>query len=82
MMTHNICPNYQSCRLVNLDSFPVGESEKQTYLENWCLRDEAGWSRCKRYLTRDELGFCPDFVLPDSTWNSGEIMDKFDEEEV
>ncbi len=81
-MEKNICPNYGTCRLVNAPEFPLDETAKAQYLANWCTRDEAGWSQCKRYITRDEMGFCPDFVMPDSDLTRDEIMDKFDEEEI
>lgn len=33
-----------------------------------------------RYRAKEEIYFCPDFVMPDSKMTMDEIIDKFDEE--
>ena len=56
------------------------EKVKETYMDTWC-RDTGGkWKECKRFSCKAALGFCPDFVLPDTKMSIEEIMDKFDDE--
>ncbi|MBN2174355.1 MAG: hypothetical protein JW731_09495 [Bacteroidales bacterium] len=76
------CPNYNSCRLVNLQDFKFQDTTRKKYIEIYCSTGEANWNSCKRYLTKKTLGFCPDFVLPDTTLSLNEIIEKFDEESL
>lgn len=74
------CPNYSECRLVKSPDFPVSGSDRETYLNAFCQDVNKGWAKCKRFVTKSSLGFCPDFVLPDSNYTNDEIIDKFDNE--
>jgi len=74
------CPNYKECRLVKASDFPVSGESREKYLETFCENSELGWKKCKRFIAKNSLGFCPDFVLPDSTYTTDEIIDKFDNE--
>lgn len=79
-MSENICPNINSCRMVStIEVVPEGK-EKKAYLDTWCRNDLEKWRDCKRFNTKASLGFCPDFVVPDTELSIDEIVDKFDEE--
>lgn len=80
-MTEKSCPNFNSCRLVNLQEFATGEVSRDEYLESYCVDGPQDWERCKRFQIKKMMGFCPDFVLPDSTFTFDEIIEKFDNEE-
>lgn len=54
--------------------------KKEEYLELWCRKNEEVWSNCTRFNTKKSLGFCPDFVLPNTPLSLDEIIDKFEEE--
>ena len=79
-MKEYYCPNYKECRLVKASDFPVSVSEKDNFLERYCENEQKGWTNCKRFISKASLGFCPDFVLPDSDYSTDEIIDKFDNE--
>ena len=78
-MENNICENYNTCRLVNAEDFTIETAKKQEYLKKDCTAGHPRWSECKRFIVKRELGFCPDFVLPDSKFTIAEVVDKFDE---
>lgn len=75
------CPNYGDCKLVQTD-LVIKDDEvlKAKYIADYCTSDKEVWEACKRYQTRMELHFCPNFVLPDTRLSIDEIMDKYDEE--
>jgi len=75
----NICPNYQTCQLVNLPHIVPDKGKKEMYMSLYCRAGATAWSSCKRYITKKELNFCPDFVLPDSPETPGDIIDRFDD---
>jgi hypothetical protein len=54
--------------------------EKEAYMDTWCRDIEEKWKDCKRFITKAELGFCPDFVVPDTSSSIDEIIDKFEEQ--
>jgi len=78
-MTENSCPNYQSCRLINSPEFNTGKQSREHYFTLYCIDGKQKWWNCKRFQTKEILGFCPDFVLPDTSLTVDEIIDKFDE---
>lgn len=51
---------------------------KENYIVTWCKDAEGIWGNCTRYLTKKSLGFCPDFVVPDTPLTVDEIIEKFD----
>lgn len=59
--------------------FGGDELRRQNYLINFCQHNETKWQSCKRLIVKNELTFCPDFVLPDTTLSVDEIIDKIDE---
>jgi|GEM_PF-2262831 len=60
------CPNYINCQLINKEDVLQDKSQQRQYIRDFCLGGDEAWGRCKRYMTKQELNFCPDFVLPDS----------------
>jgi hypothetical protein len=79
-MSEPHCPNYATCQLIN-GVVEVSDNQKKSYTNNFCFNPKERWNECKRMVTKRTLGFCPDFVLPDSTLTVDEIMDKFDSNE-
>ena len=55
------------------------EKEREKYIDSWCRQDEEIWRKCKRFDTKKDLGFCPDFVVPDTSLSIDEIVAKFEE---
>jgi len=80
-MDSKICTNYKVCRLVVGSDYVIEDDKKQAYIESYCEAGVNNWTSCKRYITKSELNFCPDFVLPDTTLSPKEIIDKFDEDD-
>lgn len=74
------CTNYDTCRLVNATEYKIEVLKKDVYIKDFCIAGIENWTSCKRYLTKSELNFCPDFVLPDTQLSPTEIVDKFDED--
>jgi len=81
-MIEALCPNFDICRLVNADDYKIEKEARKTYLKQYCKSETDKWDYCKRYIVKEELNFCPDFVLPDMELSSMEIMDKFDDDET
>ncbi|MCF8368176.1 MAG: hypothetical protein K9G76_03980 [Bacteroidales bacterium] len=79
-MEEPYCPNIRTCKLVNEEGFTGDEIQRKKYIEQYCFTENPKWFECKRYMTKSELNFCPDFVLPDTELSIDEIMDKFDNE--
>ena len=72
------CPNYNACQLVHMANIVSDPQKKQFYLDAYCLGTAEFWSLCKRFIAKNALNFCPDFVLPDSPFSPSEIIDQFD----
>ncbi|MEE4256427.1 MAG: hypothetical protein V2I47_05275 [Bacteroidales bacterium] len=79
-MSEEICPNINSCRMVSTAVVVPDEEEKNAYIKTWCKNTEGKWEECKRFITKASLGFCPDFVMPDTDLSIDEIIDKFEED--
>ncbi|MBN1386811.1 MAG: hypothetical protein JW965_00080 [Bacteroidales bacterium] len=80
-MTSNICPNYKECTLVNKE-LSLNEDIYRYYINNYCCCKAGSWSGCMRFRAKEELNFCPDFVLPDSEMTIDEVIDRFDTENI
>ena len=74
------CPNYDDCKLINDTGFIISSSQKRSYVVYFCKSKNCDWQLCKRYIVKNTMHFCPDFVLPDSPLSADEIIDKFDKE--
>jgi hypothetical protein len=73
-----ICPNYNTCKLVNTDGFLESEEVRGNYIRKYCEGNSQPWEKCNRFMTHETLHFCPDFVFPDSEMTVNEVMDQFD----
>ena len=81
-MSGKDCPNYINCQLINKEDVLQDKNRQRQYIRDFCQGKDEAWGRCKRYLTKQELNFCPDFVLPDSPWSPDDILDIFEEREM
>lgn len=73
------CPNFSDCRLVNQEHLITDMIKKENYINSYCKKT-GGWELCKRYISKNELGLCPDFLFPDTQLSLDEILDKFEKE--
>ena len=80
MMTDYECPNITTCKLVTNPENRLPEEVLIDYERRFC-RHRDYYHQCKRYQAKQELGFCPDFVLPDSPEGIPDIIARFDEAE-
>jgi hypothetical protein len=72
------CPNYPTCQLIQIPGFIESVTIREAYITTYCNANPEYWSNCKRYQTHHFLGFCPDFIFPDSSLSLDEIIDRFD----
>ncbi len=72
------CPNYNDCLLVQTTSIVADPQKKRFFLYTYCLHGAEAYGLCKRFITKNTLNFCPDFVLPDSPLSPSQIIDEFD----
>ena len=79
-MQKNLCPNYEGCKIINVEDFIQVPDKKHFYMSTYCEAGEKCWNSCKRYQTSGALNLCPDFVLPDSNFTIEEILNKFEEQ--
>lgn len=79
-MPETICPNINSCRMVTTAEVMPDKKVKEAYMDTWCRDAGEKWGDCKRFITKAKLGFCPDFVVPDTALSIDEIIDKFEDE--
>ena len=73
-----ICPKTQKCSLFNGNLLKRKESA-ETYKNLYC-KSETKFKECKRYLISEEVGICPDFVMPNSSYSINEIVVKMKKE--
>jgi hypothetical protein len=79
MNTLEECPNAESCPVLLFSNF-VEVEQKHFYEEKYCFAGfKEGYSKCKRFQTKKVLGFCPEFVFPDSEMTMEEIIIKYEE---
>ncbi len=74
------CINHNTCPIVNIPGFIDEEEKKDYYVNNYCRGGKDNWTKCKRYLTKVDHYFCPDFVMPDTPGTTDEMIDIFDED--
>ncbi len=79
-MAEYYCPNYSDCKLLNSNCVVAITKVREDYIFKYCQNDERNWRKCKRYIAKTTLNFCPDFVLPDTPLTPEEIIEKFDNE--
>jgi hypothetical protein len=80
-MGTQICTNYEQCRLVNATDYAIANETRQVFLNTFCEAGKDKWQNCKRFVMKEDMGFCPDFVLPNTALDPDEIVDKFDSDE-
>ena len=74
------CPNVVRCQVLTIQGFVESDDVKNHYYNSYCNVDaDNGYPQCKRFQTKNALGFCPDFVFPDTIMTLDEIMDKCEE---
>jgi len=76
------CPNIKACKLVTTYGFTGDEEQRLKYIQTFCWSVTKEWDSCKRWIVKNKLNFCPDFVLPDTELTPEEIIDIFDREHV
>ncbi len=74
------CPNMPTCFFVNTMRAKMLVNNHTDYIEKYCQGSFTAWSECTRYIVKNAINFCPDFVLPDSKMTPDEVITKFDEE--
>ena len=74
------CINYNSCPIISNPEFLKESEKREFYIKNYCTEDPDIWSKCKRYMMKARWSFCPDFILPDTTGSTDELLDKFENE--
>ncbi len=67
------CPKICSCPLFN-EKLQVGEDSKIIYKKCYCLDEETRWKSCKRFVVAEHMGFCPDYVMPNSLLSFEQIF--------
>jgi hypothetical protein len=73
------CPSKNNCQVFTLEGL-VDKGRREYYAETYCEAGEPQWKQCMRFRTKQELNLCPDFVLPDSTLSTDEILDLLENE--
>lgn len=73
--TSNYCFNYHTCPLFN-DNLLQRQSSADAYKNLYCRAGRDKWSECRRYQVSQELGKCPEFVMPNSKATIEEIKEK------
>ncbi len=69
------CSMIGKCNLFS-GELEIPEDSRIRYKCFFCLCEETRWSSCKRFMVIDKIGFCPDFVLPNSLLSSEQIMSR------
>lgn len=78
-MTDPDCPNMLSCKLVLDTGFIADTSLRERYIKLYCTKGGLRYSTCKRFITKEKIHFCPDFVMPDTIFTVDEIIERFEE---
>jgi hypothetical protein len=80
-MLDTICPNINTCRMTSTTEVVPDEKIREEFMDTWCRDGGEKWKDCKRFITKAKLGFCPDFVVPDTDLSIDEIIDKFEDQD-
>ena len=79
-METTACPNTKGCQVINIEGYAGSVEQKDRYIRDYCMAGAEKWFGCKRFLVKNALNLCPDFVMPDSTYTLDEILDKLEQE--
>ncbi len=74
-MNQFICPKSANCPIYNNKLLKNQETE-EAYKNLYCINGKGKYSTCKRYKVEEEIGFCPDFVMPNEFMTVDEIIAK------
>jgi hypothetical protein len=74
------CPNAVNCQVLHKEGFVKDEETKEYYRARFCSVDSKnGYFSCVRFITKQKLGFCPDFIFPNTEMTIDEIFNKLEE---
>lgn len=65
IMDENTCKNYEKCPIFN-GTLQGMEVTAKTYRKQYCDAGLASYSKCKRYIVKEQTGQCPPNLLPNS----------------
>ena len=57
------------------------KDSKEIYRKMYCTNPKK-WSSCKRYQVELKLGYCPDFVLPNSGYSIEAIVERAENQNI
>lgn len=73
-MDNIYCFKRETCKLFSKNLLKRKQSE-EVYKSLYC-NTANNWKNCKRYLVSKEIGTCPDFVMPNSSYAVEDIISK------
>lgn len=73
-MDNIYCFKRETCKLFSKNLLKRKQSE-EVYKSLYC-NTKSNWKNCKRYLVSKEIGTCPDFVMPNSSYTVEDIISK------
>jgi hypothetical protein len=74
------CPKTPKCPLFN-DGLLKRQDSAETYKKLYC-KSETKFKECKRYIVSEQVGKCPPFVLPNSSYTIDEIIERMKREQL
>ncbi|MGE4287212.1 MAG: hypothetical protein AB7E36_00885 [Salinivirgaceae bacterium] len=74
----DICPKTPKCPLFNGNLLKRQESA-ETYKNLYC-RSTTKYKECKRYIVSEKTGKCPNWLLPNSSYQMEEILTRMKKE--
>jgi len=70
------CPSSNTCQLYK-GHFFLQEDSVLLYKRQYCLdNNEQRWKGCKRFIVMAHIGYCPDYVLPNSLLSYEQIISR------
>ncbi len=73
---NNLCPHTEQCPLFN----GILKDKNMTikaYKKQYCEAGFENYSTCKRYISSETFGKCPDDLLPNSTLTMEQIKERY-----
>lgn len=68
-----LCHHANNCNLFK-GIIHMPEDTLLRYKCFYCLGEEKRWKNCKRFTIIEEVGFCQDFVMPNSLLTKEQIL--------
>ena len=75
------CPRIPKCPLFN-NEIEVGKEKLESYKNIYCNNGESEFVKCKRYLVRDAVMKCAEFIMPDSPETADDLIERMVEEGI